>query len=158
MAWFSLLVLVTYMMLVITIIPKSAFEFDMYKLKIRLLPFQSKLISVCLLLLIFSTSLIFKNQIENLDQFLISGINLSLFIFLFSKQRYEDEYIEQIRFKSFAYSFISFLSFVLGFSTIGIGNPDSQYIINNLILNVFIGSSMFISLLYFYITLYKTKK
>jgi hypothetical protein len=36
--------------------------------------------------------------------------------------------------------------------------PDGSFVLNNFFLHVFVGSSMLVSLTYFYVTLYKMKK
>jgi hypothetical protein len=157
MAWFSLVFFVAYMMLLMRIIPKSGFDFDLFEIKFRLLPYWTKLVSV-LLVLIALRIYLFNFEVEKSEEYLISSINMALFLFLFSKQKNENEYTQQVRFKSFTYSFVSFVALIGAFSAIGINASYSTFIADNFMLSVLVGSSLFMSLLYFYITLYKGKK
>ena len=157
MAWFSLLMLVIYISLITVIIPKSAFDFDLYKIKFRLLPYWFKALSIVLITVALVIYL-FNSEFEKALAYLQSSINLALFVFLFSKQKSEDEYTEQLRIKSFTYSFVSFVALVGAFSAIDINTSDSSFIINRFALSLLIGASLLMTLIYFYVTLYKLKK
>jgi hypothetical protein len=109
------------------------------------------LISIIITVFIFQT-------FEKWKDFLVVIINLSLFITIFSKVKNEDEYSEQIRFKSFTYSFVTFLALAGAFGAGSLWRPDGSFVLNNFFLHVFVGSSMLVSLTYFYVTLYKMKK
>lgn len=155
---YSLIILFIYMVLVIYIIPKRGLEFDLYKIKFRLFPHWFKIIAIMWIVITIVVAILFSNSLENSDEYLVSAINLSLFIFLFSKQKYEDEFSEQIRFKSFTYSFVYFVALAGAFGSMSINQNESQSILNNLNLHVLVGVSMLMSLLYFYITMFKFRK
>lgn len=99
-----------------------------------------------------------KEDQPNRDAYLVSAINLSLFVFLFSKQKHEDEFSAQIRFKSLAYSFVYFLAMVGAFGALDIYDNNGSKMLNPLNLQILIGAAMFSTLLYFYITVYKIRK
>lgn len=148
---------VAYIMLIIIIIPKSGFDFDLFEIKFRLLPYWTKWVSI-LLVLIALIFYLFNFEVEKSRDYLISTINMALFLFLFSKQKNEDEYTQQVRFKSFTYSFVSLVALIGAFNAIGINASDSNFIVDSFMLSTLIGGSLVMSLLYFYITLYKVKK
>lgn len=157
MSWFSLGVFLSYLFLILFIIPKSAFEFDLVKIRFRLLPGWFRYLSG----LIVGTSVIVFYLVypkEQAAEFLTAGINLALFILLFSRQKYEDEFSEQVRIKSFTYSFVSFIALLGAFSALGMNGTESGFLLNNFLLNVLVGASLVMALLYFYVTLYKTKQ
>jgi hypothetical protein len=132
---YSIIVFCIYIGLLAYIIPSSALSFDLYERKFRLLP----------------------NSIENKNEMVISVFNLALFLVFFSKQKTEDEFSEQVRFKAFAYSFVSFVAMccALGASRINdSGNRDWS----NFIIQAFMGGGLLIATLYFYFTLYKLRK
>lgn len=157
MVWYSLIIFVTYIILIITIIPKSGFDFDLFKIKFRLLPYWFKAVSV-ILIIVSLVIYLFNTEFEKALAYLQSTINLALFVFLFSKQKSEDEYIEQLRIKSFTYSFVSFVALVGAFCGIDINTTDSGFIIDRFALSLLIGLSLLMALIYFYVTLYKLKK
>lgn len=157
MAWFTMLVFICYLVLVIIIIPKSAFEFDLFLIKFNLLPYWSKLISMIIIISAIIIFLLYRTT-DKASEYLIVTINLALFIFLFSKQKTEDEFTEQIRFKSFTYSFVSFIGILGAFSALGLDSKDDNFVVNNFMLNILIGASMLIALIYFNITIYKSRK
>lgn len=155
MSWFSLGVFLSYLFLILFIIPKSAFEFDLVKIRFRLLPGWFRYLSG----LIVGTSVIIFYLVypnEQAAEFLTAGINLALFIWLFSRQNNEDEFSEQLRLKSFTYSFVSFVALLGAFSALEINATESGFILNNFLLNVLLGASLLMALVYFYVTLFKT--
>ncbi|MCK3683003.1 hypothetical protein [Maribellus sp. YY47] len=157
MTWFTLLIFFSYLILIIAIIPKSAFEFDLLQIKFNLLPYWSKLIS---LTIIISAIIAFVSNrtADKALEYLVATINLALFIFLFSRQKTEDEFTEQIRFKSFTYSFVSFVGMIGAFSSLGLASKDDNFFLNNFLLSILIGTSMLMALIYFNITVYKSRK
>jgi hypothetical protein len=157
MKGFSFIVFFVYIVLVIYILPKRM-EFDLYKLEFRLFPHWFKIFALAYIVLSAIIALLFSSSIEKSDEYLISSINLSLFVILFSKQKHEDEFSEQIRFKSFTYSFVVFLALAGAFGAISINQNETRSILSNFNLHLLVGLSMFMSLLYFYITLFKSRK
>ncbi len=155
---FSLIVLVVYIGLIIYIIPKRGLEFDLFQVKFRLLPHWFKIVSVVWIVVSIIVAILFSNLLEKSDEYLVSAINVSFFILIFSKQKNEDEFSEQIRFKSFTYSFGYFIALAGAFGAISINRNESGFILNNFYLHVLVGVSMLMSLLYFYITIYKFRK
>lgn len=158
MAGYSFIVFVIYFGIVLYIIPKSGFEFDIYKIKFRLFPHWFKTIALFWIVFSILIYILFSSSIEKSNEYLVCAINLALFVFLFSKQKNEDEFSEQIRFKSFTYSFAYFVALTGAFGAISINQNETHSILNNFNLHVLVGVSMLMSLLYFYITLYKMKK
>jgi len=155
---YSLIVFLAYMGLIFFIIPRAGLDFDLNEVKFRLLPHWVKTVAIVWIVISVVTALFFLNSIENWDEYFVSGINLALFVLIFSKQKQEDEFSTQIRFKSFTYSFVSFIAVAGAFGAISINDNDTGFILNNLFLHVLVGASMLIALIYFYVTIYKLKK
>ncbi len=151
---FSLVVLFVYLGLIVYIIPKRGLEFDLFQVKFSLLPHWFKIVSVVWIVVSLIVAILFSSLLEKSDEYLVSALNLSLFILIFSKQKNEDGFSEQIRFKSFTYSFVSFIALTGAFGAISINRNESGFILNNLYLHLLVGASMLMSLLYFYITIY----
>lgn len=154
---YKLIIFLLYLALSIYI-SRSSLEFDIYKVKFRLLPSWGKIASVILTLTSILVLLIFGELIENSKHFFISVINLALFIFFFSKRKSEDEYSEHVRLKAFAYSFVGFI-FVFGaFSALQIGEAETGLTGAIFLYQVVMGATFLTAILYFYITLYQLRK
>jgi hypothetical protein len=154
----GVLVFFIYLVLALYLVRKSSLTFDLYKLHLKLFPYWFKIIALVLILISIIITVFIFQTFEKWKDFLVVIINLSLFITIFSKVKNEDEYSEQIRFKSFTYSFVTFLALAGAFGAGSLWRPDGSFVLNNFFLHVFVGSSMLVSLTYFYVTLYKMKK
>jgi peptidoglycan/LPS O-acetylase OafA/YrhL len=157
MGWFSFAIFFSYLFLIMFIIPKSVFEFDLVKIRFRLLPNRFRILSVLIFVVTIITFIAINGKEQTAD-FLIAGIDLALFILLFSKQKNEDEFSEQVRIKSFTYSFVSFVGLLGAFSALEINTTESNFTLDSFLLNVLVGASLLMALIYFNVTLYKTKK
>lgn len=155
---YKLIIFIFYIALSIYIINRSSLEFDIYKVKFRLLPSWGKIVSAFLILSSIIVLLMFDELIESPKHFFISAINLALFIFFFSKRKSEDEFSEQVRFKAFAYSFVGFISVFGAFSALQIGEEKTGLTGAIFLYQVVVGSTFLTAILYFYITLYKLRK
>jgi hypothetical protein len=155
---FGVFVFFIYFGLVTYLIRKSNLTFDLYKLRLKLFPYWFKIIAIVLILVSVFISILIQQSFEKWKDFLAVCVNLSLFISIFSKVKNEDEFSELIRFKSFTYSFITFIALAGALGAQSLWRPDSSFILNNFFVHVLIGSSMLVSLTYFYVTLYKIKK
>jgi len=155
---FGIFVFLVYSGMVMYLIRKSSLSFDLYNLQLKLFPYWFKIIAITLILVSIIISILIHQTFEKWEDFLVVCINLSLFISIFSKVKNEDEFSEQIRFKSFTYSFVTFLSLAGAFGAMSLWRPDGSFVLNNFLIHVLIGSSMLVSLTYFYVTLYKVKK
>lgn len=100
--------------------------------------------------------MIFKESLPKLRELLISNFNISLFIFFFSKQKEEDEFSEQIRFKAFIYSFVSFVALFGALGALNIMDSNSDW--SNFIMHGYFGGGLLVATLYFYFTVYKLRK
>jgi len=158
MAWFRIVIFLIYIVLGMYILPKSGIEFDLYKIRFQLLPKWFKIVSMVWIIVSFVYVLMVKEDFEDLANILLSIINLGLFIFLFSEQKYEDEFSEQIRLRAFTYSFVTFTVLLGAFSAIGNADKDSYILFNKFYSQLWLGTSLITAVLYFYITLYKLKK
>ncbi len=158
MSIFSVIIFFVYMGLIIYIIPRAGLGFDLNEAQLSLLPYRFKLVAIAWFFASVIIALIFSNSIEKWDEYLVSCINLSFFVLIFSKQKSEDEFSTLIRFKSFTYSFVSFISMAGAFGAVGINQSESGFILNNLNIHLLVGVSMLIALLYFYVTIYKFSK
>ena len=144
--------------LILYIIPRQGLRFDLNEARFRLLPHWFKFFSFAWLFSVVILAILFSNTIEKWSEYLVSSINFALFVFLFSKQKNEDEFSSQVRFKSITYSFVSFIAMVGAFGAISINLNESGSILNNLNIHILLGASLLIALLYFYVTIYKLSK
>jgi len=72
---------------------------------------------------------------------------------VFYKEKYEDEFLEQIRIKAFIYAFISI---VILFGAVNINREISEilFLNSNITLQIFLGISLLYALIYFYVSKY----
>lgn len=159
MEWFRFVIFVLYMgVLYYLIKSKHALQYDIYQIRFRLLPYWFKVISVSWIIVSLVLILLFRELLDNWEELLLINVNLALFVFLFSRQKVEDEFSEQIRLKSFTYSFVSFVALFGAFYAIGIGNSDKDNLLDSLYMPLLLGLALLISILYFYVTIYKLRK
>ncbi len=140
------------------VIPKSGFEFDMNRIKLRLYPNTFKFIAIGWIVISIILAVVFQNSSPRIGEYLLSSINLSLFVFVFSKQKSEDEFSEQVRFKAVSYSFITFVAMAGAFGSISIRESESKSVFDNLLLQILMVTVLLMTILYFYITIYKVRK
>jgi hypothetical protein len=127
MEWFSLIVFSIYMGVLYHLI-KSKHTLQYYTSQIRftLLTYWFKVISVGWIIVVLISTMLFRELLVNWEELTLININLALFVFLFSKQNVEDEFSEQIRLKSFTYSFVSFVALFSTFNALEIGNSGKD--------------------------------
>jgi len=152
------IIVVFYIILFAYLFPKSGTTYDLFKLRLRLYPYWMKFVSIALILSCLIIIVVIDNFLDERIQTFIAIVNLSLFVLVFSKEKYEDEFSEQIRFKSFTYAFLTFLAFSGVFGAASIGKLESVYIPNSQYIQVMIGLSLLVSLTYFYYTKYRIQK
>lgn len=160
MVAYSIVAFLLYFGLLIYIIPSSGLDFDLYERKFRLFPSWFKLIAFVWFLIAVILILVFKDSIPKWKELIFSNLNFSLFVSFFSKQKYEDEFSEQIRFKAFTYSFIGFVAMIGAFGAFGafnIANNDADGW-SNFLVQGYMGGGLLIATLYFYFTIYKIRK
>lgn len=153
-----LIIIVFYIVLFGYLFPKSGTTYDLFKLRLNLYPYWMKFVSIALILSCLIIIIVIDNFLDERVQTFITIVNLSLFILVFSKEKFEDEFSEQIRFKSFTYAFLTFLAFAGIFGAASIGNLNAVYIQHNQYIQIMIGLSLLVSLTYFYYTKYKFHK
>lgn len=154
---YSIIIFFVYFGLLIYIIPSSGLAFDLYERKFRLLPYWFKIVALIWFVLAVVLTLLFKDSIPKWEELLFSNLNFSLFVSFFSKQKYEDEFSEQIRFKAFTYSFIGFVAMIGALGAFYIADSDSSNW-SNFLVQGFMGGGLLVATLNFYFTLYKAKK
>ena len=137
-------------------IPNS---YDLLKIRIRFLPFNAKWIGV----LVIIAGIFVSFYCKDLEGFVrkrelfFYNLNTGLLLFIFSKERTEDELILHLRLKSLVISFIN--------TTISVGVLYPLFFLNNEITdNGFLGFGLFwlmlqvYYLVYFYYSIYKSQK
>ena len=155
LAAFRFVILVIYILLFGYLFPKSGTTYDLFKLRLNLYPYWTKFSSVFLIITSIILVIITHEYFEEWKSFLLTILNLSLFMLVFSKEKYEDEFSEQMRFKSFTYAFITFLVFAGIYGAISIGRPNSVFFLNYVYIQAMTGLFLLVSLTYFYYTKYK---
>lgn len=155
---FRFCILISYICLFGYLFPKSGTTYDLFRLRLDLYPHWMRYFSVILLLAFLVLTIVIDELTREWKAILVASINLCLFLFVFSKEKHEDEFSEHIRFKSFTYAFLSFLPFAGAFGIASIGNIDKVYIANPLFIQIMIGVSLVFSLVYFYYTKYRLLK
>ncbi|WP_319501218.1 hypothetical protein [uncultured Draconibacterium sp.] len=157
METYSFIILGIYIALLYYIIPSSSLSFDLYNRKFRLLPNWFKYVALIFTIVALIVIFAFKDSIDNQRDVVVSVFNLTLFMVFFSKQKTEDEFSEEVRFKAFAYSFVSFVALIFALGAMRVaGSDDSDW--SNFIIQAFMGGGLLIATLYFYFTLYKLRK
>lgn len=156
MVVYGIVVLIIYLGLLIYILPAEGMTFDLYERKFRLLPYWFKIIAICWLIISLVLILVFQGSIAKWGELLLSNFNISLFIFFFSKQKNEDEFSEQIRFKAFTYSFVTLVGMIVAIGAITM--TDEESIWSNFLVQGYFGGGLLIATLYFYFTVYKLRK
>lgn len=154
--YFCIFIAISYVFLLGYLFPRSESTFNVFKLRLDLFPFWMKFVSVGIFIACHVLIIVVDVYSEKWKEISIASANLSLFILLFSKEKHEDEFFEQLRYKSFTYSFLSFLASAGMFGTFDILDiklPDKLFIIQ-----ILIGVSLAFSIIYFYYTKYRSQK
>lgn len=155
--YFGISIAVLYVFLLGYLFPKSGTTYDLFKLRLDLYPHWMKYVSLVLFLVFLVLIIVIDEFAEEWASILIASANLSLFISLFSKEKFEDEFSEQLRFKSFTYSFLTFLASAGAFGIVSVGNIE-LFIPDLLFIQILIGVSLAYSQVYFYYTKYRFQK
>jgi hypothetical protein len=156
MITYTFIIFFLYIGILIYILPTWGQTFDLYKRKFRLLPSWFKIVALIWLIISVIIVLILKETITKWKELLLSSINISLFMFYFSKLRNEDEYSQIIRFKSFTYSFMGFIALFGAFGALNVNDVEVSF--DNFMLQGYLGGGLLITIVYFYFTLYSAKK
>jgi hypothetical protein len=155
---FRVVVVIVYIVLFGILFPKSGTTYDLFKLRLNLFPYWVKFVSMIWIVLSLLIAIMVHKSFGEWKSVLFVSLNLSLFLLVFSKEKHEDELSEQLRFKSFTFSFITFLAFAGIYGATSVGRIHSVYILNYLFIQAMIGLSLMVSLTYFYYTKYKFLK
>lgn len=155
---YPLLLGVIFVFLVGWLLPGAGGTYDLFRLKLQLYPFWFKyaavawfLAAVVLVIFVFSGA--------KPGDFVAVNLNFALFVFLFSKEKYEDEFTEQLRLKSFVYAFILFVPFLILFGSLkasGLAVP--KFFLQFIFVQFYLGIAMLSAVVYFYVTKYKSNK
>jgi hypothetical protein len=156
MVGYGIVVFALYVGMAIYILPTMGVSFDLYERKFRLLPHGFKYVAIAWLVIAFILILVFRHSFPEWDELLLSNFNIAIFMLFFSKRKNEDEFSEQLRFKAFTYSFVSFVALFGAVGAMNIIDTDGSW--SNFIIHGFIGSAMLVATLYFYFTVYKLRK
>lgn len=151
---YNLIMFFLYFGALIFILPSSHLSFDLYERRFRLFPHWFSFVAIAWLIVSVVLGLILTEI--NRNEFIIANLNFSLFLSFFSKQKFEDEFSDVIRFKAFTYSFVSVVAMIGAFS-FQVHILDGKWTTYFLI-QFFLGTGFLIATLYFYLTLYKLRK
>lgn len=140
------------------LLPKSGKTYDVFKLHLDLFPHWFKKMGVAWFIATFLIVLFVLDFKDSGLCFLLANANFSLFVILFSKEKQEDEFSEQVRLKAFVYAFISFVGVIILYGAI----KESSLVIPEVFSSfafvlIFMGIALFVSLMYFYTTIYLSK-
>ena len=132
MEWFSLIVFSIHMGVLYHLI-KSKHILQYYTCQIRftLLTYWFKVISVDWIIVVLLLTMLIRELLINWEVLTLIKIYLALFVFLFSRQKVEDEFSEQIRQRSFTYSFVSFVALFSAFNALGISNSGKESVLDS---------------------------
>ncbi len=142
------------------LLPLSGKSFDVLKLRLDLFPNWFKFIALGWVLLTLALTIIVFYLDEKWEYFLVVNLNFSFFLLLFSKEKEEDEFSEQIRLKAFLYAFITYLTIIILFGAV-YGSPsmsEISFVNSNIVLQIFLGVALLSALVYFYVSKYKFSK
>lgn len=115
MEFWAITMLLTYIAIMGFVLPGATVGTDIFKVKIRLLPYWFKFVSFVwfFAVLCYSIQYVAVRFLEN--NFLVTGINLALLLIAVSRDKKEDEFSNQIRLRSMYLSAI-LLFYLTGFS------------------------------------------
>jgi hypothetical protein len=140
------------------LLPKSGKTYDVFKLHLDLFPNWFKWIGIIWFIVTFLVNLVVLHFEEPGLYFLLVNANFSLFVILFSKEKQEDEFSEQVRLKAFVYAFVSFAAVIIIYGAIqGSGLVTPTVFSEFTFVLILMGIAHFLSLIYFYITVYLSK-
>lgn len=140
------------------LLPKSGKTYDVFKLRLDLFPNWFKIIGVAWFIATFFLVLLVLGFKDSGLYFLLVNANFSLFVILFSKEKREDELSEQVRLKAFVYAFISFIGAIIIYGAIKGSSFVTPAVFSGFkFVLIFMGIALFVSLIYFYITVYLSK-
>lgn len=156
---YPIVLAVVFTFLIGWLLPKSGKSYDVFRLRLDLFPYWFKwlgagliVVSVCITLLLFRLE-------ESRNHFLLANINFALFLILFSKERKEDEFSEQIRLKAFVYAFISFVAILIIYGALKGSKVFTSFIMkDDVFVLIFLGIALVSALSYFYTTKYLSNK
>ena len=149
---------IIYLILLIYLIPKSGTTYDLLKIRLNLFPYWVKFISIVCFAISFGVAFYLHGRIDYWNYIFILNINFSLFLMLFSKVKDEDELTEFLRFRAITYAFITFLVITGIYGFLSVGRSMKMYGLNYLYIQGFTGLSLFIAVVYFHFTKYKSLK
>nr|WP_319997493.1 hypothetical protein [uncultured Draconibacterium sp.] len=154
----GVLMLVCYILIASYIYPPKWRPFDVFKLSPNLLPFWTKIVAVVwIIFVIFHAN--FIKKIEWVDNhFLSVGVNLGLLVITFAKDKLEDEFSMQIRWRAMYTSMISFFVFIGIGGTIRIILPESDFDNGFYFLFMWLNAVLTVNICYYYYSRYKFKK
>ncbi|QGY45979.1 hypothetical protein GM418_20590 [Maribellus comscasis] len=156
---FPFILAVIFMFLLGWLLPKTGKTYDVLKMHLDLFPHWFKWIGIVWFAVAFTVFLFVFHLNKSGLNFLVLNTNFSLFLFLFSREKREDEFSEQIRLKAFVYAFISFIGVIIIYGALQESRWCVPVIFNEFtFVLVFLGIALISSLIYFYMSIFYSNK
>lgn len=157
MKTFGVIILVSYVLIAFYIFPPRRRPFDVFKLNPNLLPYWSKFVAVIWIVFVI-LYVYFIHRIEWVENyFLLVGVNLGLIVVIFSKDKLEDEFSMQIRWRAMYVSMISFFVFVGIAGAVRVLLPEYNFQNGFYFLFMWLNSVLTVNISYYYITKFRIR-
>lgn len=147
-----------YLVLFIYLLPKSGATYNLFKIKLNLFPHWVKMISFVLVLISFALAVYMYHKVDYWNYIFILNLNFSLFLMLFSRVKEEDELTEFLRFRALTFAFITLLVLTGAYGFLSVGRYMNIFGLNYLYIQGFTGLALFVAVVYFHFTKYKSAK
>jgi len=154
----GIIVFSCYFLIAFYLYPPGLRQVDVFKLNPKLLPFWSKFIALIWIIFVIIHAYFIRRIEWTENYFLLVGVNLGLVIITFTKDKLEDEFSIQIRWKAMYSAMISFFIFIGLGGSIRIISPDIKFENGFYFLFMLLNASLIVNITYYYISKYKLKR
>jgi hypothetical protein len=154
----GILILLGYIFIAFYLYPPKWRPFDVFKMNPKLLPTWTKLLAVVWIVFVIIHAYFIRRIEWTENYFLLVGVNLGLVVLTFSKDKIEDEFSKEIRWRAMYSSMISFFTFVGMGGAIRIILPESNFENGFYFLFMWLNAVLTVNISYYYGSRYKLKK
>lgn len=154
------LIIIGYIIIAFYLFPPKSRPLDVFKLNPNLLPYWTKYAAITWIIFVIIHAYFIKRIEWTENNFLLVGVNIGLVILCFSKDRNEDEYSMQIRWRAMYISTISLFVFIGIAGAIRVILPQHNFEHGFYFLFMWLNAALFANIVYFYTSkfFYSNKK
>jgi hypothetical protein len=151
-------ILSCYLLIAFYLYPPGLRPIDVFKLSPKLLPFWTKFIALIWIVFVIIHAYFIRRIEWTENYFLLVGVNLGLVIITFAKDKIEDEFSIQIRWRAMYSAMISFFVFIGLGGSIRVISPDLKFHNGFYFLFMWINAALTVNIVYYYFSKYKLKR